>query len=136
MKGIKGERKYYGIRSPFHSLYAAAGIKYLGTRGQNGYQKAPWYIYGTDPGTEFPDFAEFFGALMRAGWKPRKELDKDTLQAFPATGERRGGGQYESYNLEIEHKGALHTLHVLATTYPKKPARNYISVNEITYPPL
>lgn len=134
MKGIKGERKYYGIKSPFHALYVAAGIKYLGTRGQNGYQKAPWYIYGTDAGAEFPDFAEFFGSLMRKGWKPRNDLE-GKLQAFPAVGTARGGSEYESYHLEIERNGALHTLHVISYTYPKKPARNYIAVNEITYPP-
>lgn len=134
MKGIKGERKFYGIKSPFHSLYAAAGIKYQGTRGTNGYQKAPWYIYGTDPGAEFPDFAEFFGALMRKGWKVRNDLDGN-IRRFPECGTARGGAEYESFNLEIERNGALHTLHLVAYTYAKKPVRNYISLNEITYPP-
>lgn len=133
MKGIKGERKCYGIKSPFHSLFAAAGIQYQGTRSTNGYQKAPWYIYGTDPGAEFPDFAEFFGALMRKGWKVRNDLD-GKLMAFPERGTKRGGDTYESFQLETKHNGALHTLHLIAFTNEKKPARNHICLNEITYP--
>lgn len=133
MKGIKGERKCYGIKSPFHALFSAAGIKYQGTRSTNGYQKAAWYIYGTDPGDEFPDFAKFFGQLMQKGWSIRDDLDGNQVQ-FPELGEARGGATYESYNLDTEHNGSLHTLHIVAYTYMKKPARNYISLNEITYP--
>lgn len=135
MKGIKGERKCYGIKSPFHSILNGAGIKYQGTRSTNGYGKAWWYIYGTNPGDEFPDFAQLLGALMRAGWKPRNDLD-GKLMAFPETGTARAGDTYESYNLETERAGVLHTLHIVAYTNVKKPARNHISVNEITFPPL
>ena len=134
MKGIKGERKCYGIKSPFHALYATAGIKYQGTRSTNGYQKAPWYMYGTDAGAEFPDFSKFFSLLMSKGFTVRNDLEGQQM-AFPSRGEARGGATYESFDLEIERNGVLHTLHIVAYTYAKKPARNYIALNEITYPP-
>lgn len=135
MKGIKGERKCYGIKSPFHALFEAAGIRYQGTRSTNGYGKAWWYIYGTNPGDAFPDFSQFFSTLMSKGWAIRNDLEGNVMR-FPERGEARGGATYESFNLDIERNGTLHTLHVIAYTYAKKPARNYISVNEITYPPL
>ena len=49
MKGILGERKAYGQRSPLDALFTSAGVPYRGTRTTNGYQKAPWYLYESYP---------------------------------------------------------------------------------------
>lgn len=133
MKGIKGERKCYGMKSPFHNAFIRAGIQYQGTRSTNGYQKAPWYIYGTQPAAEQPDLTELFDHLLNTGWKIRDDLDGKRLP-FPETGKARGDQAYESYQLECYHQGVLRTLHIVKHTYAKKPAKDYISLNEITYP--
>lgn len=133
MKGIKGERKYYGIKSPFHALYTAAGIMYQGTRGTNGYQKAPWYMYASNPTPELPDVPGFINKLLAKGWKLRDDLDGNTVQ-YPLRGQAGAGAVTECYNLETYHKGVLHTMHLIAYTYAKKPERNYVNLGEITYP--
>lgn len=134
MKGIKGERKCYGILSPFDHILTRAGLSYQGTRMTNGYQKAPWYMYGTDAGDEAPDLEELFKNMLATGWKIRNDLDGNQ-KSFPSTGEARGGKEWESYELETERNGVLHTIHFVKFHYPKKPAKDYVSVNEITYPP-
>jgi hypothetical protein len=133
MKGIKGERKYYGIKSPFHALYVAAGVMYQGTRGTNGYQKAPWYMYESAPKAELPDVLALVDSLMKAGWKLRNDLDGNP-QSFPKKGVKSGGATTECFELETYHQGVLHTMHLIAYQYAKKPERNYVALGEITYP--
>ena len=133
MKGIKGERKAYGIKSPMHRLLTTAGIDYQGTRLTNGYQRAHWYIYGTEPNEIQPDLAHVCAELEAAGWRRRNDLDGNPM-AFPERGTRRGDGHWQSFSLETYINSVLHTIQLVSTTYEKKPARNHISVNEITYP--
>ena len=133
MKGIKGERKCFGMRSPFDNILTRAGIKYQGTRSTNGYQKAPWYMYGTEPGDEEVDLDTLFKHMLANGWATREDLDGNPRK-FPETGTAHGGKEYESYELETRHRGVLHTIQFVKFHYPKKPAKDFISVNEITYP--
>jgi hypothetical protein len=135
MKGIKGERKCYGIKSPFHSTFVRHGIKYQGARSTNGYQKSPWYIYGTDAGADQPDITLMLGELMSLGWKVRNDLD-GKLMSFPSTGNKGEAATYECYDMETEVGKTLHTLNIVVMSYHNKPSKNYISVNEITFPPM
>lgn len=135
MKGIKGERKCYGMRSPFDHILTRAGISYLGTRMTNGYQKAPWYIYGTAPGDEEVDLDELLKYMLANGWTIQNDLDGEQRK-FPQTGEARGGKEWKSYEIERNVGGGLHTMQFVSYHHPKKPAKDFISVNEITYPPF
>lgn len=135
MKGIKGERKCYGMFSPLHGLLKACHLKYEGTRMSNGYYKSPWYMYGSEPGEGKADAAELVKSLQRNGWVLRADLDGNEVR-YPQTGTARGGAAWESYQLEKDFPSGLHTINIVNYVYEKKPARNHVSFNQITYAKL
>lgn len=134
MKGIKGDRRCYGMHSPLHSTLIHFDIQYDGTRMSNGYQKSPWYMYSSIPGAELPDMEQVIAALFKKGWTWYISCLDDKPQQGPERGTARGGKNWESYKLEKQFPNGLHTIQFVVYRHDKKPEqKDFVSVNHITY---
>lgn len=124
MKGILGERKAYGQRSPLDALFTSAGVPYRGTRTTNGYQKAPWYLYESYPGDGgLIDLASFEAKLVKKGYYRRVDDEVDEV-------DRPGGCKvtvrwyYKDNCINQTGESLMFANYV----YPKKPERNYAHI--------
>lgn len=119
MKGILGERKAYGQHSPQHSLFVKAGVPYRGTRTSNGYQKAPWYLYQSYPGSQLIDLDAFEKQLLAAGF-------------YVPDDNRHSGPNARHYHRDTAGTQG-ESLHVVNYVFEKKPAKNYSHIGHIFF---
>lgn len=143
MKGIKGERKCYGMHSPLHKLFIAHKVPYAGTRGTNGYQKAPWYIYETEAGKP-ADIEEMAKAMLGAGYELDKGIECEDGSYIhggfepkkqPETGScyRPKGKTYVSYTFRKHTPGRIDSVQIVNYTHEGKPEKNDTHINHIVY---
>ena len=97
MKGLKGERRAYGITSPLHHLLEDAGFDYKGSRIQRD-SKTPWVMYQTDKG-EPADLEALNDALLKLGYVQRPDMDGEPVQ-YPTEGVPGRGQRYLQYLYE------------------------------------
>lgn len=134
MKGLKGERRAYGITSPLESILLNAGFFYKGSRIQRD-SKTPWIMYETDRGMP-AELEELDAALLKQGYVHATDLDGNTV-AFPESGVPGRGQRYTTYRYEKRggpDNYVVETLYVVTRFYDAgKGKKDYTSFDHIFY---
>ena len=119
MKGLKGERRAYGLISPLDAQLRAHGLKYKGSRIQRD-NKLPWIIYESDKGSPV-DLEAVDEMLLKQGYVHATDLDGKT-EKYPQQGGHLKGQGYTHYR--YEKRGGPHD-YVVETIY--LTTRNYVA---------
>lgn len=138
MKGMKGERKAYGITSLLDGMLAEAGFNYQGTRmGRD--TKKPWIMYETDRG-EPADLQELDAALIKQGYVHYQSEMDDEPDQYPMTGSYGGrggvGNRYEQYRYMKRGRDGIvsEVLYVTTRFYEAgKGKKDYTNFEQIYY---
>lgn len=133
MKGLKGERRAYGITSPLDSILLNAGFFYSGSRLQRD-SKLPWIMYETDRGSP-ADLEELDKELLKQGYVQRPDIDGN-LVSYPTEGVPGRGQRYHQYLYEKAGKdGIVHEVLYVTTRFydAGKGKKDYTSFDHICY---
>lgn len=133
MKGLKGERRAYGITSPLDNILENAGLKYQGSRiGRD--TKKPTMMYETDRGSP-ADLEALDKVLLKQGYKYHTDLDGNT-ETYPETGVPGRGQRYAMYRYEKRAKDGIvcEVLWIVTRFYDAgKGKKDYTSFDHIFY---
>jgi hypothetical protein len=133
VKGLKGERRAYGLTSPLDSILLNAGFFYKGSRfGRD--TKKPSIMYETDRGCP-AELEEFDNELLNQGYEHHRDLDGET-EVYPQHGVPGRGQHYTMYRYEKRgsNRNVSEVLYVITRFYDAgKGKKDYTSFDHIFY---
>jgi hypothetical protein len=133
MKGLKGERRAYGLTSPLHIYLRDAGLSYKGSRIQRD-SKQPWIMYEGERGNP-ADLEALDKVLLKQGYEHHRDLDGET-EVYPANGVPGRGQRYTQYRYQKAGKdGIVHEVLYVTTRFydAGKGKKDYTSFDHIIY---
>lgn len=133
MKGLKGERKAYGITGPLEELLDDAGLDYKGSRiGRD--TKKPWIMYASPRG-EPVDLEALDAALLGQGYVHYVGYDEEP-EVYPQHGVPGRGQRYTQYRYQKSAPDGLvcEVLYVTTRFYDAgKGKKDYTEFDQIYY---
>ncbi len=133
MRGVKGERKAFGLKSPLDGLLENVDLDYKGTRiGRD--TKKPWIMYETDRGVVV-DHADLDASLQKLGYVQRPDMDGNPVQ-YPTEGVPGRGQRYAQHLYEKRAKDGIvsEVLYLTTRFYDAgKGKKDFTSFEQIYY---